>query len=129
MGSDTRLDGKVAIVTGGGRGLGRAMALALAEAGARVVAVDLIAENLARVEREAASVAGSDALTGVAADIRGEAWEFSRGGQALDRRRAAEGDDAEAVVRGHRLLDAVDDVFFLRLRFRPQTSRNRAGTS
>jgi len=70
MADNIRLDGKVAIVTGGGRGLGRAMALALAEAGARVVAVDLVADNLARVEREAASLAGSDALTGVAADIR-----------------------------------------------------------
>ena len=70
MGDDIRLDGKVAIVTGGGRGLGRAMALALAEAGARVVAVDLIAENLARVEREAASQPGGGALAGIAADIR-----------------------------------------------------------
>ena len=32
------LSGRVAIVTGGGRGLGRAMALGLVEAGARVVA-------------------------------------------------------------------------------------------
>ena len=69
-GSAVRLDGKVAIVTGAGRGLGRAMALALSEAGARVVAVDLIAENLEGVEREAASVAGSGALAGIAADIR-----------------------------------------------------------
>lgn len=68
MAENIRLDGKVAIVTGGGRGLGRAMALALAEAGARVVAVDLVAENLARVERAADSVSG--ALACVAADIR-----------------------------------------------------------
>jgi NAD(P)-dependent dehydrogenase (short-subunit alcohol dehydrogenase family) len=35
------LDGKVAIVTGAGRGLGRAMTLGLLDAGARVAAIEL----------------------------------------------------------------------------------------
>jgi 3-oxoacyl-[acyl-carrier protein] reductase len=37
-----RLEGKVAIVTGGGRGLGKAFCLKLAEEGAKVVVVDVI---------------------------------------------------------------------------------------
>ncbi len=34
------LEGKVVAVTGGGRGIGRAIALAAAEAGARIVVAD-----------------------------------------------------------------------------------------
>jgi len=47
-----RLDGKVALVTGAGRGLGQAMALALAEAGADVAGLyqNYYAETQARVE-------------------------------------------------------------------------------
>lgn len=37
-----KLDGKVAIVTGGARGLGQAMAVALAEAGADIALVDIL---------------------------------------------------------------------------------------
>lgn len=48
-----KLDGKVAIVTGAGRGLGRQMALALADAGASVVCAARTAEQ---VERTAADI-------------------------------------------------------------------------
>lgn len=48
-----RLDGKVAILTGAGRGLGRVMALALAEAGADIVAA---ARTRTQIEETAAMV-------------------------------------------------------------------------
>ncbi len=48
-----RVDGKVALVTGAGRGIGRGCALALAEAGAEVIAV---ARTGAEVEKVAAEI-------------------------------------------------------------------------
>lgn len=59
-----KLDGKVAVVTGAARGLGQGMALALAEAGADIVAVDILsaddtAKQVKALGRKCATVIGN----------------------------------------------------------------------
>ncbi len=58
----TEIDGHVAIVTGAAGGIGRATALRLADAGASVVLVDLVAESLDTVADEVTAL-GSRAVT------------------------------------------------------------------
>ena len=78
-----RLDGKVAVITGAGRGIGAASAVALAECGADVVIasrtqgdLDAVAARVAAAGRRAVTVAGDladlDVLRSLAAAARSE---------------------------------------------------------
>lgn len=74
---DRRLDGKTALVTGAGSGIGRAIALAFVDHGAVVVATDIDGDGLDRVHAEApgsidpvvADVTDEVAMAAVAASI------------------------------------------------------------
>src|SRR5262249_58207754 len=87
------LDGKVAIVTGAGGGLGREHALALARAGAAVVVNDLGGA------RDGTGAAAEPAER-VAAEIR------AAGGEAVANR-----DDVASVAGGLRICRAALDAY------------------
>ena len=53
-----RIDGKVAIVTGSGRGIGRGIALALASYGVKVMVTDINDENGNNVKKEIIDAGG-----------------------------------------------------------------------
>ena len=77
--TDSPLEGRTALVTGAGRGLGRAIAAGLAAAGARVVAVGRDASALH--EAVAGFGAGADAVVHDLADVPGIAAVAQRVGE------------------------------------------------
>jgi NAD(P)-dependent dehydrogenase (short-subunit alcohol dehydrogenase family) len=87
------LDGKVAVVTGAGRGIGREHALALARAGAKIVVNDL-----------GASLAGEGADTGPAHDVVREI-------QALGGEAVADGENVADFAGAKRLIDGAVATF------------------
>jgi NAD(P)-dependent dehydrogenase (short-subunit alcohol dehydrogenase family) len=64
--------GGVAIVTGGASGIGRATSEALARAGSRVVVVDIDADGVDETLRLLRATTSTDAVTGLALDVRRE---------------------------------------------------------
>ncbi len=54
-----RLNGKTALVTGGGNGIGRASSIAFSSEGANVVIADIVKEAAADVAEEITSLGGS----------------------------------------------------------------------
>jgi NAD(P)-dependent dehydrogenase (short-subunit alcohol dehydrogenase family) len=91
--SDMRFDGRVAIVTGAGRGLGRAHALELASRGAKVVVNDL-----------GVAVDGKGSDTSVAADLVNEIQDL--GGEAV-----ADANSVASKEGGAALFKTAMDAF------------------
>ena len=88
-----KLDGKVAVVTGAGRGIGREHALALARAGAKIVVNDL-----------GASLAGEGTDAGPAHDVVSEI-------QALGGEAVADGENVADFAGAKRLIDGAVAAF------------------
>src|SRR5688500_11313369 len=84
-----RLDGKVALITGGARGLGRTMAIALGEAGADVALAGRSRESCEATAQEIAAATGRtvrafEADVTVAADVTRLAAEVTAACGTID---------------------------------------------
>lgn len=67
--ADGKLSGKVILMTGAARGLGRAMSLALSAEGAMLALIDLDGEELQEVAIEVEKIGGRDAVVPIGADV------------------------------------------------------------
>src|SRR5262245_28584453 len=83
-----RLDGRTAVVTGGSRGLGRAMAQALAEAGADLILIGRDVDTLEDARKEMAALGRS--VVAVRGDVSTPAGAEAACRQALNLNRSVD---------------------------------------
>ena len=100
-----RLDGRTALVTGGGQGIGRGYAHALGEAGAAVAVVDVVLERAEEVAHELAAK-GIDAMA-VAADVTDQAQVQAMVAAVVDKWGNA---DDRREQCGHRHWEAAETM-------------------
>jgi NAD(P)-dependent dehydrogenase (short-subunit alcohol dehydrogenase family) len=104
------LEGKVAWVTGGARGIGRAIALALAEAGADVAVIDLDAEEASAVADEVRGL-GRRGLT-LRADVSDPRQVESMAGDVVDSMgRLDIAVNNAGILLEHTAVDCPDDLW------------------
>ncbi len=85
MMADSTLDGKVVMMTGAGRGMGRAMSIGLAGAGAKVAMIDIDEDVLNEAAAAAESAGGQGAALPLVADVTSAGNAGSAVQSVLDR--------------------------------------------
>jgi 3-oxoacyl-[acyl-carrier protein] reductase len=102
------LSSRVALVTGAGSGIGRASALLLARAGARVALVEILADRLERVVDEFAQLGYE--VEGILADVTRSEQVDAAVQRALQRWGGLDIVFANAGINGHGLVVDMDEA-------------------
>jgi NAD(P)-dependent dehydrogenase (short-subunit alcohol dehydrogenase family) len=104
-------EGKVVVVTGGSRGIGRGIAMAFAREGAQTVLAASSADNLARAARAVAAAGGPEPMT-VAGDLRTLAGCEQVSAEVGERfKRCDVLVNSAGATKGGKFLDQSDDLW------------------